>query len=52
MPVFPALASTGMSASDVEKLKAEVQKELEEAVAFAENSPEPATSDLMEDVYA
>ncbi len=41
-----------MSAAEVEALKAEVQKEVEEAVRFAEKSPLPEPSDLLEDVYA
>ena len=33
------------------KIKAEVQQEVEEAVAYAESSPEPSLDSLFEDVY-
>ncbi|WP_221568390.1 thiamine pyrophosphate-dependent dehydrogenase E1 component subunit alpha [Alkalihalobacillus sp. TS-13] len=35
-----------------EKLRTEAKQEIEDAVAFAENSPEPAIGTLLEDVYA
>jgi pyruvate dehydrogenase E1 component alpha subunit len=36
----------------VKKIRESVQKEIEEAVKFAEESPEPDVSDLMDGVYA
>ncbi|MEW6439403.1 MAG: thiamine pyrophosphate-dependent dehydrogenase E1 component subunit alpha [bacterium] len=36
----------------VEQLKGSVQSEIEEAVRFAEESPEPDLGDLLQDVYA
>ncbi len=41
-----------MTAGDVDALRAEVEREIEEAVAFAKASPEPAAATLAEDVYA
>jgi pyruvate dehydrogenase E1 component alpha subunit len=37
---------------DIEKLEAEVAREVEEAVRFAEESPDPDPESIWEDVYA
>jgi acetoin:2,6-dichlorophenolindophenol oxidoreductase subunit alpha len=41
-----------MTEKEVEDLEASVQKEIDDAVEFAKESPDPQTSDLMTDVYA
>jgi pyruvate dehydrogenase E1 component alpha subunit len=41
-----------LPAKEADALQAGVEREIEEAVAFAKASPEPAVSTLMEDVYA
>lgn len=41
-----------LTAQEADVLRAEVEQEIEEAVAFAKASPEPDPSALMEDVYA
>lgn len=38
--------------SDVEKMKQEIQKILDEAVKFADESPYPEPSEIFEDIYA
>jgi pyruvate dehydrogenase E1 component alpha subunit len=40
------------SAQDLERLEAEVAREVEEAVRFAEESPDPSPDAIWEDVYA
>ncbi len=41
-----------MSASEREKVKAEIEAELEEAIAIAESSPHPQAEDAYDDVYS
>ena len=41
-----------LSAQEVEEMKASVEKELDEGVAFAEASPNPQPEDVLNDVYA
>lgn len=46
------LESLGLIArADIERLRAEVEKEIAEGVAFAEGSPAPSPADLLRDVY-
>jgi pyruvate dehydrogenase E1 component alpha subunit len=45
-------AGVGLSAAELEKLEAEVATEVEAAVRFAEESPDPAPEAIWEDVYA
>jgi TPP-dependent pyruvate/acetoin dehydrogenase alpha subunit len=46
------LASEGiLSPEDAERIIEEVKSEVEEAIAFAEGSPDPAPESLLEDVY-
>jgi pyruvate dehydrogenase E1 component alpha subunit len=42
----------GTSGTDeLEEINQRVKKEIEEAVVFAQNSPDPDTEDALEDVY-
>lgn len=41
-----------LSQTEIGEMKAAVEKELDEAVAYAEQSPSPAPEDCLEDVYA
>ncbi|HEV2281421.1 MAG TPA: thiamine pyrophosphate-dependent dehydrogenase E1 component subunit alpha [bacterium] len=41
-----------LAAADADELRAEVEREIDDAVAFAKASPEPDPSTLAEDVYA
>jgi acetoin:2,6-dichlorophenolindophenol oxidoreductase subunit alpha len=41
-----------LTEEDAKKLQQEAKKEIESAVKFAENSPEPPLESLLEDVYA
>lgn len=41
-----------LSLSDIDEMRAAIDKELDEAVTFAEESPSPAPEDCLEDVYA
>lgn len=41
-----------LTQQEVEQIKEEAKKEIEESVEFAKNSPEPTLDDLMEDIYA
>jgi pyruvate dehydrogenase E1 component alpha subunit len=44
--------STGiLSSGEIAEIKASVEKELDEAIAFAESSPSPAPEDCLNDVY-
>jgi len=45
-------AGVDVSQQEIEKLEAEVAREVEEAVRFAEESPDPAPEAIWEDVYA
>ena len=45
------LQQEGISETDLEKLEAKVEKELEKAIEFAENSPEPELESALTDVY-
>jgi TPP-dependent pyruvate/acetoin dehydrogenase alpha subunit len=40
-----------VSEDQIEKIKADIQAEVDEAVAFAEASPQPAINSMFEDVY-
>lgn len=42
----------GVTQEELESLEAELANELEEALEFAKNSPEPLPEDALEDVYA
>lgn len=41
-----------MSERDFQKVREEIQQEVDEAVAFAEASPQPETNSIFEDVYS
>jgi pyruvate dehydrogenase E1 component alpha subunit len=41
-----------LTEEDAKQLQNAALKEIEEAVKFAENSPEPSIDSLLEDVYA
>jgi TPP-dependent pyruvate/acetoin dehydrogenase alpha subunit len=45
-------AGIEVSREELEKLEAEVAHEVEEAVRFAEESPDPEPESICEDVYA
>jgi TPP-dependent pyruvate/acetoin dehydrogenase alpha subunit len=47
-----ALRAAGVSASEIEVVRADVRRDLEEAVAFAEASPFPDPKDLLADMFA
>lgn len=42
----------GLSDRELEEMRAEVQKTIEDSVAYAESSPEPRVEDIMDGVYA
>jgi TPP-dependent pyruvate/acetoin dehydrogenase alpha subunit len=46
------LAERVLSAQQVEEIKASVEKELDDAIAFGEASPSPQAEDVLNDVYA
>lgn len=46
------LADKVLTQKALDKLHAEVDAELEEAISFAENSPLPEPADVLEDIYA
>ena len=46
------LLRSGTSQAELDRLQADIARELEEAVAFAESSPDPAPSELFSDVYS
>jgi pyruvate dehydrogenase E1 component alpha subunit len=46
------VASGQVDAVALERVAAEVEAELEEAVEFARNSPDPSPEQALEDVYA
>ncbi|MDR3353555.1 MAG: pyruvate dehydrogenase (acetyl-transferring) E1 component subunit alpha, partial [Synergistaceae bacterium] len=53
IPRFKAfLAKNGLNAADIDKIDAEVAKEIEEAVRFADESPVPDPSTVVVDVYS
>ncbi|OIQ50850.1 Acetoin:2,6-dichlorophenolindophenol oxidoreductase subunit alpha [Pseudodesulfovibrio hydrargyri] len=54
IPRFEAklLESKTLTQQEADKIKASIAGEVDEAVAFAKESPMPATSALMDDVYA
>jgi pyruvate dehydrogenase E1 component subunit alpha len=45
-------AGTEVTQQELEKLESEVAREVEEAVRFAEESPDPGSETIWEDVYA
>jgi pyruvate dehydrogenase E1 component alpha subunit len=49
---YRSRVGVGLSAAELEKLEAEVATEVEAAVRFAEESPDPAPEAIWEDVYA
>jgi TPP-dependent pyruvate/acetoin dehydrogenase alpha subunit len=46
------LAEGILSGDEIAEMKASIERELDEAVAFAESSPSPAPEDCLNDVYA
>lgn len=46
------LAARGVPAEELERIRAEVEREVEEAVEFAQNSPWPEPAEAYTDVYA
>jgi pyruvate dehydrogenase E1 component alpha subunit len=40
-----------LTSAEIDKVRAEVEKEIKEALAFAEASPLPLAADLLRDVY-
>ncbi|BCS87167.1 thiamine pyrophosphate-dependent dehydrogenase E1 component subunit alpha [Pseudodesulfovibrio sediminis] len=54
IPRFEAklIESKTLSKKEAEKIKAGIEKDVDEAVAFAKESPMPASSAMMDDVYA
>jgi acetoin:2,6-dichlorophenolindophenol oxidoreductase subunit alpha len=46
------MTTGALTAKQVEEIKASVEKELDDAVAFAEASPSPLPEDVLNDVYA
>lgn len=51
-PIPRFAAVLGLPPAEVDALQAQAQARIEEAVAFAKNSPEPEISSIMEGVYA
>jgi TPP-dependent pyruvate/acetoin dehydrogenase alpha subunit len=47
-----AIDSRAMSEADIADLERRIEAEIEEAVEFAKNSPDPTTDQLMTDIYA
>ncbi|WP_319581896.1 thiamine pyrophosphate-dependent dehydrogenase E1 component subunit alpha [uncultured Pseudodesulfovibrio sp.] len=54
IPRFEAklVESKTLTQKEADKIKADIAKDIDDAVAFAKESPMPATSALMDDVYA
>ena len=46
------LLKEGVKESEFERVEADVQRELEEAIRFAEESPFPQPEDALQDLYA
>jgi TPP-dependent pyruvate/acetoin dehydrogenase alpha subunit len=46
------LRKEGVKESEFERLEKDVQRELEEAIRFAEESPFPQPEDALQDLYA
>jgi pyruvate dehydrogenase E1 component alpha subunit len=51
-PILRFAALLGVDDQELERLRAEAKRRIEEAVAFAEASPEPDVSTILEGVYA
>ncbi|MDW8327535.1 MAG: thiamine pyrophosphate-dependent dehydrogenase E1 component subunit alpha [Anaerolineales bacterium] len=51
-PILRFAAALGVSEAELEQLRAAAQARIEQAVAFAEASPEPAVESIFEGVYA
>lgn len=51
-PIRRFAAALGLSDAELEQLRAAAQARIEQAVAFAEASPEPAVESILEGVYA
>lgn len=51
-PILRFAAVLGVSDAELERLRAAAQARIEQAVAFAEASPEPAVESILEGVYA
>jgi pyruvate dehydrogenase E1 component alpha subunit len=47
-----AVASGVMRADEIESLERQIEQQIEEAVEFAKNSPDPTVDQLMTDIYA
>ena len=47
-----AVASGAMRADEIEALERQIEQQIEEAVEFAKNSPDPTVDQLMTDIYA
>ncbi|MDQ6674235.1 MAG: thiamine pyrophosphate-dependent dehydrogenase E1 component subunit alpha [Chloroflexota bacterium] len=47
-----AVASGGMRTEEIEALERHIEQQIEEAVEFAQNSPDPTPDQLMTDIYA
>jgi len=41
-----------VSATEIDQFKAEIDRKLDEAIRFAENSPSPLPEDCLNDVFA
>jgi TPP-dependent pyruvate/acetoin dehydrogenase alpha subunit len=50
-PLLLSMKEAGLSAEEVERIDNEVSKLIEEAVQYAENSPDPAVKTALEDIY-
>ncbi|MBW2123615.1 MAG: thiamine pyrophosphate-dependent dehydrogenase E1 component subunit alpha, partial [Deltaproteobacteria bacterium] len=51
-PLLVLMNKGGLTSKEVEGIDREVSREIEEAVRFAEESPEPDLSSALEDIYA
>ena len=47
-----AFTSGAMSAQEIESLEHQIEQQIEDAVEFAKNSPDPTADQLMTDIYA
>jgi pyruvate dehydrogenase E1 component alpha subunit len=41
-----------LSAEEIDQIKADIDRKLDEAIRFAENSPSPLPEDCLNDVFA
>jgi pyruvate dehydrogenase E1 component alpha subunit len=49
---FPFAAKSAVDDKEMEKIKEQVKQDIQKAVEFAEASPEPDVSTILEGVYA